>query len=67
MIMYSDIMDGVFTDIETESGVFKGIQVRQNDLFESYIKRILPNYDCVLNFVKKVSKKSKRTQLYTQG
>lgn len=53
------IMDGVFSDVETRSGVFRGIQVRQNDLFESYIKRILPNYNCVLNFVRKSPRNQK--------
>lgn len=44
---------GRFEDIETEAGLFKGIQIKGNDALYSLVSKFMPDYEVVMNFVRK--------------
>jgi len=46
-----DIFKNEFTDYHTESGIFRNIQVRDDDV-QKYIHTIFPDYDVVNNFAR---------------
>ncbi len=48
----SDILKGEFTDIQDGDTVFNGIQLRDNDEFQSFVERMFPNYSTAYNFVR---------------
>lgn len=48
----NDILSGEFTDVQDGDTVFKGIQLRENDEFQSFVERAFPNYSTTYNFVR---------------
>tara|TARA_Y100001973_G_C5203852_1_gene339880 strand:- start:4102 stop:4575 length:474 start_codon:yes stop_codon:yes gene_type:complete len=49
------IKAGKFEDVETQSGLFKGIQERGEDALYSLVSNFMPEYEIVMNFVRKSS------------
>tara|TARA_R110002012_G_scaffold317513_1_gene534166 strand:+ start:3697 stop:4176 length:480 start_codon:yes stop_codon:yes gene_type:complete len=49
------IKTGKFEDVQAENGIFKGIQERGEDALYSLVSNFMPEYEIVMNFVRKSS------------
>lgn len=49
----ADIRSGVFEDVDTNIGLFKGIQVRNNDTIEKIVTTYFPFHTVNMNFVRR--------------
>lgn len=48
----ADIRSGVFEDVDTNIGLFKGIQVRNNDTIEKIVTAYFPFHTVAMNFAR---------------
>ena len=56
---------GKFEDVQTENGIFKGIQERGEDALYSLVSAFMPEYEIVMNFVRKSTVRTRRTKVYS--
>lgn len=52
----AEVLSGIFIDVPDGDNVFKGIQLRENDLISIYIKNMFPDYAINYNFIRKSPK-----------